>query len=61
MKNSILNPKNWFLDETQKKRLKVMKTLRGRELDFALIDIDYPLETHRKENLSKKAICLVLR
>ena len=47
---SYLNPRNWFLKGTEKKRLEVKRRYYGESLERALIDIDYPLETNKIGN-----------
>jgi hypothetical protein len=47
---SYLNPKNWFLDAKEKKRLDAKRRYYGESLERALIDIDFPIETNKIEN-----------
>lgn len=50
--DSWLNPTNWFLNRTEKKKLSLKRRYYGESLERAIIDVDFPVDTHRNENLA---------
>ena len=56
----FLNPKNWFLSEKEKLKLKAKKHFYGESLERALADIDYPITTDENGKKSNRLAHLAI-